>query len=89
MKPLIAISILGILLVGCTEPTIENGCRGDVIEDNNKCLRVVNERLRHKSDSLNYELKLLQQKFHDSLNYELKLMQHKFQYECADRKASL
>lgn len=74
MKHLITISILGILFVGCTEPTIENGCRGDLIEDNNKCLRVVNERLRHKSDSLTYELKLLQQKF---------------QYECADRKGVL
>ena len=86
MKHLIAISIFGILLVGCTEPTIENGCRGDVIEDNNKCLRIVNERLRHQSDSLNYELKLLQQKFHDSLNYELKLLQQKFHYECPDIK---
>lgn len=63
--------MLGILFVGCTEPTIENGCRGDIIEDNNKCLRVVNELLRHQIDSL---------------NYELKLMQHKFQYECNDRK---
>lgn len=74
MKNLIAISILGVLFVGCTEPTIENGCRGDIIEDNNKCLRVVNERLRHQSDSLTYELKLLQQKFH---------------YECTDRKGVL
>ena len=74
MKKLIAISILGILFVGCTEPTIENGCRGDVIEDNNKCLRVVNDRQRHHIDSLNYELKLLQQKFH---------------YECTDRKGVL
>lgn len=71
MKKLIAILTLGILFVGCTQPTVENGCRGDLIEDNNKCLRVVNERLRHQSDSLNYELKLLQQKFH---------------YECTDRK---
>ena len=86
MKHLIAISIFGILFIGYTEPTLENGCRGDVIEDNNKCLRVVNERLRHQSDSLNYELKLLQQKFNDSMNYELKLMQQKFNYECTDRK---
>ena len=56
------------------EPTIENGCRGDITEDNNKCLRVVNDRQRHQIDSLNYELKLLQQKFH---------------YECTDRKSSL
>ena len=71
MKKLIAISILCTLLVGCTEPTFENECRGDIIHDNLECFKVYTEHLKHQSDSLNYELKLLQQKFH---------------YECNDRK---
>lgn len=66
---LIGISAAFALLCGgCEDATFENGCNGTSYEQDVKCLRMLvmaNKQVyEHKVDSLQYELRMLEQKIH-------------------------
>ena len=66
---LIGISAAFALVCGCyEEASFENGCTGSSYQEEVKCLRmlvVTNKQVyEHRADSLQYELRILEQKIH-------------------------
>ena len=55
--------LITIMLFGCREATFSNGCRGDLTDGNIRCLRSLVDEQKRVQDSLQFELRLLQQKF--------------------------